>query len=391
MIADPRFSIIVYTNNPDHVSKLWKSLKQYAFQTSWELVVGRPAVSQVSAAWTEVEQFFSDIPNISFFDIDTPEEPTLNQFYNATIDKSHGLYLVVVPPGQTPTMEMLSTLDNLDVQNEADCILGQTMDANQEIFENSITSGLNLYYPNRVPRGLVIFKRATLVRLGGFNPKMQGNVGIHELTCRFYATSMKFRHISKPLTSMKSLEPAAEDKEALLGVSHQYFYRLVAEDALKRSLVNADFIRPDGTAIDKHEAIYWDGTELRTGKETGYRIEDSSYGVVRAADVLNAIPTDQVIACMEEIYRILVPDGWLISSTPSTSGPGAFNDPRSRSYWNSLSFSFYCTAKESTIGALFNGLFEHTRVWEDFPSAWHKDNGVSYAHGEIRKLPISIH
>ena len=60
--------------------------------------------------------------------------------------------------------------------------------------------------------------------------------------------------------------------------------------------------------------------------------EDNSFGVVRAVDMLEHLKDQQ--RTMAEIHRILVPGGFLVSSTPSTDGRGAFQDPTHVSFWN---------------------------------------------------------
>ncbi len=44
---------------------------------------------------------------------------------------------------------------------------------------------------------------------------------------------------------------------------------------------------------------------------------------------------------MEEIYRVLKPGGMFESSTPSTDGRGAFQDPTHVSFWNINSWLYY--------------------------------------------------
>ena len=60
----------------------------------------------------------------------------------------------------------------------------------------------------------------------------------------------------------------------------------------------------------------------------------SNYGLT----VANAWPVE---LNSKELYRILVPGGWFLSSTPSTDGRGAFQDPTHVSFWNENSFLYY--------------------------------------------------
>ena len=44
---------------------------------------------------------------------------------------------------------------------------------------------------------------------------------------------------------------------------------------------------------------------------------------------------------MTEIWRLLKPGGLLVSSTPSTDGRGAFQDPTHYAFWNENSFKYF--------------------------------------------------
>lgn len=63
---------------------------------------------------------------------------------------------------------------------------------------------------------------------------------------------------------------------------------------------------------------------------------------VRAFDVLEHVPNDKRIAVIEEIYRVLKPDGLFEHFTPTTDGRGAFQDPTHLSFWNINSWFYYC-------------------------------------------------
>ena len=87
----------------------------------------------------------------------------------------------------------------------------------------------------------------------------------------------------------------------------------------------------------------------------GLPYPDASVGCVRAYDFLEHMPRcvdsscrhgdDGGLRCavgvMNEIYRVLVPGGFLVSRTPSTDGRGAFQDPTHVSFWNQNSFWYY--------------------------------------------------
>ena len=73
----------------------------------------------------------------------------------------------------------------------------------------------------------------------------------------------------------------------------------------------------------------------------GLLYDDNSIDEVRAFDFLEHIPIDKIIFVIEEIYRVLKPDGKFEHFTPSTDGRGAFQDPTHKSFWNLNSWLYY--------------------------------------------------
>lgn len=70
-------------------------------------------------------------------------------------------------------------------------------------------------------------------------------------------------------------------------------------------------------------------------------LEDNIADEVIAYDFLEHVQNDKRIHIMTEIWRILKPNGIFISSTPSTDGRGAFQDPTHYAFWNFNSFHYY--------------------------------------------------
>ena len=73
----------------------------------------------------------------------------------------------------------------------------------------------------------------------------------------------------------------------------------------------------------------------------GLPYPDNSIDEVRAFDFLEHIPLGKTILVIEEIYRVLKPDGFFEHFTPSTDGRGAFQDPTHISFWNYNSWLYY--------------------------------------------------
>lgn len=128
----------------------------------------------------------------------------------------------------------------------------------------------------------------------------------------------------------------------------------------------------------------------------GLPFDDNSVGVIRAQDFLEHIPHCRDSTClhpachctvglMNEIHRVLAPDGQLLSMTPSTGGRGAFQDPTHCSFWNPNSFWYYMREEQARfvpgIKARFRG-----DVWEDFPTPWHKQHHILYVYANLIKV-----
>jgi len=73
----------------------------------------------------------------------------------------------------------------------------------------------------------------------------------------------------------------------------------------------------------------------------GLPFDTNTVDLVRADDFLEHIPIGEVIPLMNEIWRVLKPGGTFESSTPSTDGRGAFQDPTHVSFWNINSWHYY--------------------------------------------------
>lgn len=80
-------------------------------------------------------------------------------------------------------------------------------------------------------------------------------------------------------------------------------------------------------------------------------IDDNVAGSIYANDFLEHVNNDKRIHIMSEIWRLLKHDGILFSSTPSTDGRGAFQDPTHYAFWNENSFLYFT---DDRYRALYN-------------------------------------
>lgn len=73
----------------------------------------------------------------------------------------------------------------------------------------------------------------------------------------------------------------------------------------------------------------------------GLPFPTNSIDCVRAWDFLEHIPIGKTVFVMEEIWRVLKPDGLFNILVPSTDGRGAWQDPYHVSFWNQNSFLYF--------------------------------------------------
>ena len=86
---------------------------------------------------------------------------------------------------------------------------------------------------------------------------------------------------------------------------------------------------------------------------------------------------------MNEIWRVLVDGGWLLSRTPSTDGRGAFQDPTHCSYWNENSFFYYTSRDHARYVPEIRCRFQGVRIATDYPNDWCREHDVPYVYADL--------
>jgi glycosyltransferase involved in cell wall biosynthesis len=105
-------------------------------------------------------------------------------------------------------------------------------------------------------------------------------------------------------------------------------------------------------------------------------LPDDSVGVVRAVDFLEHVPAK--VPLINELYRLLAPGGMLLSTTPSTDGRGAYQDPTHVAYYNENSFWYYTDNQYRNFVPDINARFQQSRLVTAYPSDWHSQKGIAY-------------
>jgi SAM-dependent methyltransferase len=248
------------------------------------------------------------------------------------------------------------------------------------------------------PNHVRVWRRSAYWTAGGHDGSM-GVCDDYDLLCRTYLSGAKFHHVEECLYlyrlqangSNTYLKRNAEIQQKQLLVSNRYLHALVGEWCRRSELPRVDvggFNAPEGYIAASGKT----GFDLRAK----WPFADSSVGCIRAYDFLQRVPqcapgckhdTPRCpIGVMNEIYRVLAPGGWLLTATPSTSGRGAFQDPTNCSYWNGNSFWYYTKEAQKSLVPGITARYQGARVWDEFPSEWHKQNDILYVYADLVAL-----
>jgi len=107
-----------------------------------------------------------------------------------------------------------------------------------------------------------------------------------------------------------------------------------------------------------------------------FPFKSNSIDEVRAFDFLEHIPIGKTIGLIEEIYRVLKPNGYFKHFTPSTDGRGSFQDPTHVSFWNINSWLYYTKPAWNIYD--IKALFGIIRLEDKVTDA---DNNVIHTYG----------
>lgn len=140
--------------------------------------------------------------------------------------------------------------------------------------------------------------------------------------------------------------------------------------SLKLNLGCSDRVLPDHVNVDISPGP---GVDVVADLREGWPWDDASVAQVVAWDIIEHLP--DAIHTMNELWRVLESGGVAQVAVPTTDGPGAFQDPTHRSYWNRRSFLYYTAgspyrerfAAAYGITACFEVVGEHIDMTPDGP------------------------
>ena len=235
------------------------------------------------------------------------------------------------------------------------------------------------------PNHLRAWRKDVYDRIGGHDITMKV-IDDHDLMCRMFLAG-KFFHIDKPLYLYRVhgknswLEKNQLVQQTTRATYAKYIYQLVETWCDRNNLLRIDLGSNRGA-----KPAGWKTVDIRGGDFTAdlngrWPFEDNSVGAIRAWDILEHLPDK--IHSMNEMHRVLVPGGWVLSGTPSTDGRGAFQDPTHVSYWNQNSFWYYTKKGYQNFVPEITARFQSFRNETIFPSDFHKANDIPYVVSDM--------
>lgn len=384
-------SVFTPSNNPRWLGECYDSLLAQDHE-DWEWVV----VLNGSAMWEppkdrRVRMFWSDAKGVGalkrdavehcrsdiFVELDHDDilEPTALRQINAVFNAHPEASLVYsdftqIEEDGSPNLDRFAEGHGWTYRMEGD----------YQVIESKAPTPHNVSYVWYAPNHVRAFSRVHYEKAGGYDASLAVCDDI-DLICRLYQSGpfvrlgdMLYRQRMHPDNTQR--EPATNAK-----IQHETV-RIYDENVQANALAWAkregwpcydlggahnspEGYEPVDMALGHGDILDWLAAQ-----------PDDSVGVFRAVDFIEHVK-DQV-TLMNELYRVLVHGGMLLSLTPSTDGRGAFCDPTHVSFWNELSFRYYCDPEFAKYVPAITARFRQSRLETFYPSQWHQDNQLSY-------------
>ena len=281
---------------------------------------------------------------------------------------------------------------NATIETNEDTIYGwkyQDYEQDGVVYKAAICPEADPYHCSIIlfaPDHVRAFRRDAYERAGGYDASLS-ICDDQDLMCRLYLQG-KFKHINECLylyrvTGENSwLKRNAEIQSMMLTIQKKYVRVMTKYWAEQNNLPLLDFGGRFNCPLG-YLSVDLKDADIICDLNERLPFEDSSIGVIRAFDILEHLKDP--IHVMSEIYRVLVPGGYLLSQTPSTDGRGAWMDPTHISFFNEGSFWYYTkqsSAQYIDIPVRFKSIVLET----EFPNDWARENNIPYVRADLISL-----
>lgn len=234
------------------------------------------------------------------------------------------------------------------------------------------------------PNHVRAFRRSAYEEVGGYNPQLTV-LDDQDLMLRLYLAG-DFVHIPECLYFQRlhgrntQVDPATNAfiQEETVRYYFAYIEQLAAEWSRRRDLRVITITTPSSPAVshdDPGEIVMIDPDNPTLP------FADDSVGLVKVVEVLQRVP-DRA-ALFNEIYRVGVHGAVVVTSTPSTDGRGAFQDPSHVAFYNENSF-WYLTQehRRASIPSL-NARLQVSRIRTYYPTEFEERAAIPYVQANL--------
>jgi glycosyltransferase involved in cell wall biosynthesis len=242
----------------------------------------------------------------------------------------------------------------------------------------------NLAYIWYAPNHVRAFRRSTYEEVGGYDKGLE-YLDDQELMSRLYMAG-DFTQIKRCLYFQRvHAESTQREQRINAAIQEQtvVYYRQFIED------LSLAWAKRQGLRCLRLRTPLWIGDDpderyedlVVKPEEPRIDAEPDSVAVIKAYDVLQRMP--RRTAFFNEIYRVLVHAGLVLTQTPSTDGRGAFQDPSQTAFYNENSFMYFTQSElHAAIPELAARLqVSHLRTF--YPTDVHQEMDIPYVQANL--------
>jgi SAM-dependent methyltransferase len=231
------------------------------------------------------------------------------------------------------------------------------------------------------------FRRSAYEAVGGYDASL-GVLDDQDLMARLRMHG-KFYHINECLYLYRIYHTNSwilrnqEIASGMIEMQKKYIRPLAEAWCIENNLPMIDLcggINPK----EGYLSIDLTGADITADLNERWPFETSSIGIIRASDAIEHLKS--IVFTMSEIHRVLVPGGYLIADTPSTSGKGSFMDPSHITHINKNSFWYYTRQSSAQYIRNTEIRFQEIVLEEYYPNDWCRDNDIIYVRSDLLAL-----
>lgn len=233
------------------------------------------------------------------------------------------------------------------------------------------------------PNHLRAWRKDVYHSVGGHNPELEV-LDDQDLLCRTYLVD-KMHHIDKCLYVYRVtgdntyVTQNQKIQDGVYPLYHKYILPMAlkwgeGEGKLCLDLGGRFHDKPSLRSVDLKDA------DIVADLNEPWPFADGSVGVIVANDILEHLKDP--LHVMKQAHRVLCHGGLFLTSTPSTDGRGAFQDPTHVSFWNQNSFWYY-TQKETAAYIDTPVRFQDVVTETVFYSDWHRTHNIPYVRAHL--------